>query len=85
MKLEKVLANFAQSFDEHYGQQRKAIEVILPTEIYDEFHNENMKEEVYRSPIPRPDAPVPLVYQLVPLVYQFRTSMGNRIYIRRQE
>lgn len=78
MKLEKVLANFAQSLDEHYGQQQKAIEVIFPAEIYDEFNDEYMKEEVYRSPIPRPDAPVPSVYQ-------FRTSMGNRIYIRRQE
>lgn len=78
MRLQKVLANFAQSFDEHYGQQQKAIEVIFSAEIYDEFHDEYMKREVYLSPIPR-------LYAPVPSVYQFRTSMGNLIYIKRQE
>lgn len=78
MRLQKVLEAFARAVDEHYGRREGTIEVVIPADIYDEFHDEYMKEAVYRSPTPRLDAPVPSWYV-------FRSNRGNLIGLRRQE
>lgn len=78
MKLERVLENFAQSLDEYYGQLNEPIEVVLPAEIYDRFHDEYMKEAAYLSPAPRLNA-------TAPTRYVFRSGMGNRIELTRRE